>query len=349
MYLPRLIKYPLFSLFFSIFLNSAFSQETPVVVESPYHNEYNPWFKFGTFKRGFRNELLTQTLDSLEAKPRKYWTRTDSLSFARASKKTGNLDLAAYYFDNLDVDYTLEYEFWWDRLVIHFLNREFNSCLYFIREAEPGLVEHSKLWFFKKICEAKLVSLKDDKWYKEKSVLEWEIDSSVLLLDKDGPEFHEKVITPLENLSYVLEKLIRHIYDNDPVIARTCFEMGKILDAYVSSTQAYIIMSIARNYNKWDKEILAGIKEVKAKMIEKKYRIPIFRKFFPRVEYWRFDYEMLKEKISYERNDTVIKTPPVLMKPAEDEEPIFNTQIILIIGLTVVFLSVLIFLKPRKR
>lgn len=329
-------------------LNSV-AQEESQRAESPYRSEYNPWFKFGIFKRGFKNETLKLHLDSLEAKPKKYWTRKDSLTFADVSMKTGNLELSAYYFDQLSVNFETEENIWWNRLVLHFIDREYNSCLSMIREQEPGIVEYSKFWFFKKICDAKLRSLRDEKWYKTESVLSWEVDSVLLELDKDDPVFREKVITPLENLSFVLEKLIRFIYDEDEVIARTCYEMGLIVDAYISPTQAYIAMCLGRNYDKWDKEILQGMKNVKAHIVEKKYRIPIFRKNFPRIEYWRFDYEMLKEKIIYQRGDTLVKTAPVLMKKKEEKKLTINSQLIIVSGVAIIFLLLLLFLKTRKK
>lgn len=350
MYLPRIIRISLFLLFCAVGAADSFSQESAeTVISSPYRNEYNPWFKFGIFKRGYKNEHLTPRLDSLEAKPRKFWTRQDSLDFAEVSKKTGNLELSVYYFDHLKVDYKTEEKFWWERLVLHFLQHEYNSCLAMIRQAEPGLVEYSKLWFFKKICDAKLRSLRDEKWYKKESVLSWPVDSTLFGVDKKSELFREKIITPLENLSFVLELLIRHIYENDEVIARTCLEMGWILRAHVSTTEAFIAMSLGRNYDQWDKEILANIREVKAELFEKHYRIPIFRKNFPRIEAWRFDYELLKEKIIYERGDTAVRTAPMLYKEPEKKGLNFNSQLVILIGLTVIFFSLVLFLRTRKK
>ncbi|MBK8925418.1 MAG: hypothetical protein IPM74_05805 [Crocinitomicaceae bacterium] len=321
----------------------------PEKVDSPYRSEYNPWFKFGTFQRGYKDRNLRPVLDSLEAKPRKLWTRKDSLTFAQVTKQTGNLDLSAYYYDNLNLKYIVDSAYWWDRLVIHYVHHEFNTCLRVIREAEPGLVEHSKLWFLKKMCDANLRKLKDEKWFKKESVLQWKVDSTLINMDKNSPEFREKVIVPLENLSFILELLIRHIYEEDEVIARTCLEMGWIVKAYISPTQAYIAMSLGRNYDNWDKEILKNIKEVKAIIMEKKYRIPIFRKNFPRIEYWRFDYEVLKEQIIYARQDTTPKTPPVLYKEEEKKDPTFNPGLILLVGLSIIFFSTLIFLRTRRK
>lgn len=330
------------------YLHTTWTQsEKPDV--SPYRTEYNPWFKFNTFQRGFRNEPIKLSLDSLEAKPRKWWDRQDSLVFAQMLMKTGNYELSTYYFDNLKVNYVSETDFWWDRLVLHYVQREYNSCLRFINEGKPGLVQFGKVWFFKKICDAKLRSLKDEKWYKTQSVLEWQTDSTLLLLDKESPEFIEKVITPLENLRFVLEKIVRYIHEEDPVIARTCLEMGRIINFYISHTQAYIALSLGRHYNNWDKEILEEIKIVKAQLVQKKYRIPVFRKYFPRIEYWRFDYEVLKEKRIYAKTDTQKRVPPQLIKKSEEKELPINESVILLIGIGLMFVILLLVLKPAKK
>ena len=349
MFLRLLIKSGIFCALIMA-AGTSFGQESQRdLIESPYRNEYNPWFEFNVFKRGYKNEPLAKVLDSLEATPRKYWTRSDSLIFAQTSMKTGNFDLAAYYFDNLKVNYKQEEEFWWDQLILHFLNREYNTCIQVITKAEPGVVEFSKLYFFKKICQAKLRALRDEDWYEEESVLSWEIDSSLMLLDKDDPEFHEKVIEPLENLRFVLEKLIRHIHSDDEVLARTCLEMGWIIEAYISPRQAFIAMSLGRQYDTWDREITENIKRIKAVIIEKKYRIPIFRQYFPRIEHWRFDYQVLKEQIIYERNDTVVRTKPVLRKDIPEKDFMLSPELLIPGGVAVMFLAVLIFLKTRKK
>lgn len=350
MSLQHSIKYLLLLSLSSLFqLNSSGQEVNSGYVDSPYRSEYNPWFTLPVFNRGYENGPLKITLDSLESKPRKYWSRSDSLKFAQTSLKTGNVELAAYYFHNLKVDHETEEEYWWNHLVIHFINREYNTCIQVIRNAQPGVVEHTRLFFFKQICEAKLRSLKDNKWYKTESVLDWEIDSSLMLIDKDGPEFREKVIVPLEKLSFVLQIIVRHIHDNDEVIARTFLEMGLILEAHVSPTQAFVAMSVGRHYAVKDKEILENIKRVKAEIVRKKYRIPVFRKYFPRIEYWRFDYQMLKEKIIYEENDTTTLKKPVLMQEKEEQKIGFPSELILIIGLSIIFICLLLFLKTTKK
>jgi len=327
---------------------SGSAQDTVKYVKSPYRKEYTPHFSFGVFKRGFSNEILKTTLDSLETKPRKEWKRADSLRFAEVSLQTGNLELAEFYFSELKVDYRSEENYWIDRLMIFYLKHDFEGGLKEIQDASPMILEYSKIYFFKKILEAEVKQEKDSKWYKKGHVFQWEVDSSLFDLDKESESFKEKIIKPLRNLEFVLQKIVSFIHEDDAIIASACREMGHIIEGHLSLTQAYIAYSLGRHYNKWDKDLLADLKNVKSKMTEKKYKIPNFRKYFPRIEYWRFDYEMLKEEIIQSKNDTNTYVLPKSMSPKEEPLIKFPHQYIIIGGLAFILLLLAIFLKTKK-
>ncbi len=140
-----------------------------------------------------------------------------------------------------------------------------------------------------------------------------------------------------------------YVHEDDQVIARAFNDLGVVLEKYVSLSQAYIAYSIGRNYNKRDKEILENIRIVKAKLQLKNYKIPNFRKYFPRIDEWRFDYDILKEKIIQEQNDTIQKHPPILRKEEEKELLPFSPEFIFPLGILALFLLILFFLKSRKK
>ena len=344
------IKNLILTLIGSVSLLTSFSQNDSVkYVKSPYRAEYTPHFQFNQFKRGFSNELLKLKLDSLENKQRVEWTRFDSLKFAEVSLQTGNKDLSKFYFQNLKVDFKTEEDYWFDEVMIHYLNEDYSGALEKIKKASPMILEFSKVYFLKKIIEGKIQNKADEKWYKKNLVLNWEIDSSLNELEKDDPQFISSVIDPLRNLEYVLDKIISYEYEDDPVMANTCREMGQIIKAHLSLSQAYIAYCLGRHYNKWDKELLADLKEVKALMNQKKYKIPNFRKYFPRIEYWRFDYQMLKEEILLEQNDSTEYIIPQNMKEKPEDTVKFPHQLIVIGGILIFFLLILLFLKTRKK
>lgn len=334
---------------FSWMAFSANAQEDTVrYVKSPYRKEYTPHFQFGVFKRGFSNEILKTTLDSLELKPRKEWHRADSLRFAEVSLQTGNLELSEFYFKSLKVDYQTEENYWIDRLMIFYLKNDFEGGLDEIQNASPMILEYSKIYFFKKILEAEVKQSEDSKWYKKGHVVQWEVDSTLMDLDKSSDEFENKIIRPLRNLEFVLQRIVAHIHEDDAIIASACREMGHIIEGHLSLTQAYIAYSLGRHYNKWDKELLADLKNVKSKMTNKKYKIPNFRKYFPRIEYWRFDYEMLKEEIMQSKLDTNTYIVPPNMAPKKEPLISFPHQFIIMGGLAFILLILMLVLKPRN-
>lgn len=318
-------------------------------VSSPYKTEYNPWFKLTTYQRGYDSDELKQKLDSLEAKPRRKWSRLDSLNFAQTSLRTGELELSSYYFHHLNVDFDEESEFWWSFMVVNLLNEDYDEGIENLHKNSPGIIEFSKLHFLDRLFIAYRAEKKDPKWHKENSIFKWEVDSTLLQLDKSSPEFEEEVIIPLLNLDEVLKLLIHFIHEDDPILAHACYEMGVILEAYISYTEAYNAYSIARHYNKWDKEIGSALKGAKANLNKKKYKIPIFTRIFPTTKKWRFDYDLLKEKIISERNDTIAKNTPQLLVKQEEKGIGFPTEYTTIGGIFVMFLFVLIFLKTRKK
>lgn len=317
-------------------------------IKSPYRAEYTPHFELGKFKRGFSNDSLKIDLDILESKPRKEWSRKDSLDFAQISLRTGNTALSNYYYEHLNANFKKEKEYWYDQLIIAYLEGEFKKGLAHITKDSPMVLEYSEVYFIRKIFKSKVADQNTEKWYKTNEVLGWELDSSLNELDKRSPEFEEAIIKPLLNLESVLKLIISYVHEEDAIIANTCREMGHIIEFHLSLTQAHIAYSLGRHYNKWDKELLADLKAVKARITEKKYKIPVFRKHFPRIEYWRFDYSVLKEKVMFAKNDTTEYIIPETMQPKPEPLINFPTQFIVIGGILLFFIGVLLFVRTRK-
>lgn len=346
--LQHIKEYIILGLLLLIPLSSFTQRDSVKYIKSPYRTEYTPYFEFGKFKRGFSNDSLKIALDILESKPRKEWSRTDSLNFAQISLRTGNSALSNYYYENLDASFKYESDYWFDQLIISYINGEYARGLGLITRDSPMVLQYSKVYFFRKIFQAKIEEQKTEKWYKSNEVLNWELDSTLNLLDRESPEFETAVIEPLLNLEEVLKLLISYVYEEDAVIANTCREMGHFIEFHLYLTQAHIAFSLGRHYNKWDKELLTDLKAVKAKISEKKYKIPVFRKHFPRIEYWRFDYNVLKEKVMFAKNDTTEYVMPETMQPKPEPMINFPSQFIIIGGILLFFLIVLLFLRTRK-
>lgn len=324
------------------------TSDTTNYITSPYRVQYNPWFEFKRFQRGYDLDSITVILDSLQAKSKRVWHRQDSLAFASASLHANNFDLARHYFEQIKVDQEEDGHYWWDRLLIFILENEYEDALDFIQENNPGILQHSKLFFIQRILVAKVKHAKDPKWYKTHSIFNWEVDSTLSYYE-NKERFTENVVKPLNNCNWVIHFLVRHIHEDDPILSRACYEMGRVLEAYGNWSQAYIAYSLARHYNKRDKEILNQTKEVKAKLLSKMYKVPNFRKYFPRTKKHRLDYEVLKEQIIAARNDTTDKQKPLYLVPVDEFELPFPVELIYVVGIGIIFLMLLLFLRSKKR
>jgi len=320
-------------------------------IKKSYKNEYSPYFKFNTFKRGELKYRLSERLDSLSSKSKRMWNRKDSFNFAQANLLMGNYDLSEHYFNSLDFNPNKHQIENYHHLISHYVYGEYQYGLQKINKIYPKMTKYSKVYFIKKMFEARLKFKTDKNWYKKDSVVfHFDIDSSIKEVKKKSDKFQNKVILPLKNATYVLELFVLYIYENDPVIAIAFNNLGEVLEEYVSLSQAYIAYSIGRQYNKKDKRILENIKQVKAKLTKKHYKIPNFRKYFPKIEKGRFDYEILKEKLFQEQIDTVSKSKPKLLNKKEELIKLpFNKDLIVPIGIAIIFLLLLLFLKTKKQ
>ena len=338
----------LFSLF--TFKAIAKSDSLDYKIESRYKTEYSPHFKFNSFQRGLDAKTLTLRLDELTAKKKSRWTRKDSLSFAKTNLLAGNTDLAEHYFSNLTIDPKKNFNDNIHDLMSIYIAKDFTKGKDKIKRNYPQTIQHSQIFFLKHIFDCQDSIKLNSNWYKTKpKVLNFVIDSNLTKISKTHDRFQNEIIAPLKNANKILEILVMYVHEDDHIISRSFNEMGEVLEKYVSLSQAYIAYSIARNYNKRDKEILQNIKDVKAKLVLKNYKIPNFRKYFPRIEEWRFDYEILKEKIINEKAEKPHTHSPNLRSEKIKAKTSFSPEIIVPIGLLVLFLLILLFLKTRKR
>lgn len=316
------------------------------IIRSPYRKERNKHFEFGVFKRGYSSDSLKLILDKLEQKRKQKWNRSDSLNFAKTTAHAGNYKLAGYYFSYLNPSLKKEKEYWWDYIMVYVMNEKFTTAIEKVDIDVSGIYEFSEIYFLKRILIGKINQQKNNKWHKTNSVLEWNADST---LQEGTTVFQTSIINPIVNLDAVLKRFIHHIHEDDPIISRTCFELGIIMENYFSMSQTYVAMSLARHYNKRDKEILANIKRVKSKLLFQKYKIPNFRKYFPRIEYWRFDYDILKEKVIESKKNKTLQAPVFYGEKKKKIILPFNPDLISVFGIAFIFLITWIFLRSKRK
>ncbi|MFD1552634.1 hypothetical protein DNU06_16625 [Putridiphycobacter roseus] len=312
---------------------------------SKYKKEYNPYFSFGKFERGVNSDILAKKLDRLEKKDKSSWSLQDSMQFAEITLLTNNVKLSQYYLNVLLKNHPKYIQIIHLHLLNAYIQYDFETIDRIIKN---NYVRPKNTFddFFIAILNAQKLK------YLQGSNVEniFDFSQAELKENKKGSVAYQRnIITPLNSAKKVLEYFVMYIHKDDPIIGQCFNEMGLILEEHVSLNQAYIAYSIARIYDKKDKSILENVKRIKAKHVLQNYNTPNFRKYFPRIEYWRFDYEMLKEKIIFEKNDTIQKYIPKIIN--EEKELIhvpFPFDAFIPIGIFFLFLIIIIFTKTKK-
>ncbi len=332
-------------IFFCLFGLLIFSNHTSAQTfqMERYDTEYSPYFKFRFFKRGEKSEIIRQELDKLEQIDKVNWTFDDSLKFAEISLKTGNTELAKYYTDHLSSHNPVNWSLLKLSVIICYTQKDIPRTKQLVDMHFKDARFQSEDYFLKKI----LLSIDPDENADQPILGIW--NEKLTTLRKGSAAYKEKIISPITNARNALEFYVFYIHENDPRLANCFNELGLVLQNKVSLNQAYIAYSIARTYNKKDADILENVKRIKAKHIKRNYNTPNFRKYFPRIEYWRFDYEILKEKIISEKNDTIPKFTPNLVGPTNLIETPFPKDVIIPVGFIILIILILIFTKPERK
>jgi len=339
------IKFSLLFWFSMSLTTYAQTDSSAYKIKHSIRKEYSKYFKFEVFKRGLDNKLITDRLDSLSNKSKESWTKSDSLSFAQTNILAKNFELANHYYSNLSINPILEYNQNIDLLCLGYLSNNYKESIAKIETDYPDIKPYSELYYFKNIFAFQDSTEGKSNWYKSnQSVFIFNIDSNVRVNRKNSTE----IITPIVNASTALKNLVFYINSDDQIISRAFRDIGNTLENHVSLTQAYIAYSIGRNYNKSDDQLIEDLKRIKSKLIKKNYSIPIFRRYFPKTKKGRFNYEILKEKIIKEQNDTIPKYIPNFKSENKGIQIPFSIDFIMPIGFLVIFILLLLFLKTKK-
>ena len=315
-------------------------------VELTLKKEHSKHYHFDVFTRGLDNYNIGNRLDSLTKKSRSNWHKSDSLSFAQTNIMAKNYELANHYYKNISIHPIKEYADNLNDFTLGYITKSHQKTYLKIKNDYPKIEKNSELYFFKKLLKFQDSINDHPNWYKSKqAVFTFNIDSNIWVNKKNKDQY----IPPIKNAEKALNQLVFYIHDNDYVISRAFRDIGVILENHVSLTQAYIAYSIGRNYNKNDNLLIDDLKRIKAKLINKNYSLPIFRKYFPKTKKWRFDYEILKEKIIKEQSDTIVKHIPNFKSDKIKIDLPFAPDLIMPFGFLIIFILLIIFLKTKKK
>lgn len=332
------------TLLLTILFGSLYAQDNQIYER--YRPEPGQTFKFAEFQRGFDPEIVHQDLQQLQQKEKVNWTVEDSILFAKSLLKVGRPLKSAIVFNKIPSPFIRDKETLKFKLMAFEKTQKYGLALSLIEELSIRFPEDKIQWnIWARMIKARTILKNDEKPDFQKNGL---LDLYQLRnVDEDALQRY------LAEVNELLHFQIHFYEDQDKVLAQLCYEFGIILRDRVAYTQAYIALNLARNYDRsLGGDILKTLKEVKAYLNQNRYKIPPFRRYFPKTKKWRFDYEILKEKKLAQSKDTLLeeKEPIQMMQPPEKEKDLLPYNRNLLFGgvFLIMLILVLVFVRSKK-
>ena len=309
-----------------------------------YKTEPGQIFQFDEFQRGFDPEQVRNDLQQLEQKDKSDWNLQDSILFAKSLLKVDRALKSAIVFNKIASPFIRDKETLKFKLMSFEKTQKFGLALSLLEELSIRFPEDEIQW---------------DIWARM-------IKARTSIKNGEDPDFAKNNLIQMSRLNKVKEnqlinylsevnKLLHfqvHFYeDQDKVLAELCYEFGLVLKDRVSYTQAYIALNLARNYDRsLGSDILTALKEVKAHMSQKRYKIPPFRRYFPKIKKSRLDYEILKEKKRATKTDSNLNEPVKMMQPPKKKKDLLPYNRNLLFGgvFLIILILVLLFVRSKK-
>ncbi|SFT50800.1 hypothetical protein SAMN05216474_0960 [Lishizhenia tianjinensis] len=326
-----------------IFTTSLFLLLTlPLLAFEISREQKTPDFKFEPFERNIHiSEDLDAEIRALKDKPQSEWTGQDSLTYGIQLVLLHQYELSLSFILRTHYDTVSNPE----KLHLFqesFLRNEAYDALHKSILFEKGDDFNRVLSYRLDVARAMML-LKQGVWDSNTSKMFPEI-----IRLKREERSKEENIAIAHDLDEALRLFVVHLNrQSNEIVSEAYEEFGDFLLDNFTESNAYIAYSLSRYYYNRNKSVSSKIKEVKSVMDEKHYILPSFRKIFGKIQPGRFNYELLKEK-QIEKDS--VKAPVVELPKKEKNDllPKYNGQLIILIGILIILLGVILFVRTKR-
>jgi hypothetical protein len=308
-----------------------------------YRKEKISQFEFEPFERSFTG--VDESMDSLMEKKGENWGFQDSLQFIINIAKIGNYSRAYNELKTFHL-HDVSNESAAHLTMIYQLNERYDLAERWLQKYEPENKEEQlakKIWLNMIRVRQGIADYKTTLKYEELFTVNDK--RSYTDKEKEGKQFQEDVLYPLDAGEIVLRFHIQYMNEKDALVAKLASQMGDVIHQHFSLTMTYVAYSLAKHYDNTSANA-KKLKNVKSEILEAKYEIIPLRNFFPKQKRSRFSYELIKAK----KEDEKVKRYELPAFEKEQEESIwFSKGFIILTGLLLILLFVIFFIKTNKK
>lgn len=330
-----------------LFAATSFSQTDALL---PRHEE-RPYFRLQTYPQGFDKDSMKMVFNFMDMQQKINWRRKDSLDYFFALVTINAFDdalalkkrIRKFEPRNLEelhlTQYLFSYKRRYDRIE-HWLNFEAEHY----PENKSHIVYRRRIHEVENLILSKNWSFEDSVIFKELIDVKWKN------MAKGSKPYLEELIPLVARLDSALRIETKYEYKSNVSLAIAFLEYGRFLDKYVSTSDAFIALSVARFYDRFNAEIVENYRSIRSKMNEKRFIFPSFREVFPKQSKGFFNINSIKNRRLAADKKTIEqeKNPETLRKAEVKDNALINDKTgfwIIFGGAIILLLFVAIFVK----
>jgi hypothetical protein len=316
----------------------------------PRHEE-RPYFRLQTYPQGFDKDSMKQVFNIMDVQQKIKWNHKDSLDYFFALVATDAFDDALallkriHKFEprNLEELHLTQYLFSY--------KRRYDQIDYWLNyEAEHYPENRSHIVYRRRIHKVEKLMLSKDWSFKDSIIFRELIDLKWKKMVKGSKPYLEELIPLVARIDSALRIETKYEFKSNISLAFSFLEFGLFLDQYVSTSDAFIALSIARFYDRFNPQIIENYRSIRSKMNQKRFIFPSFREVFSKQSRGYFNINSIKKRrlAAKTKNTQREMNPETLRKVEVRDNALINDKIgfwIIFGGLILLLLFVAIFVK----
>jgi hypothetical protein len=318
------------------------------------HNEHRPYHQLQEYPRGYNKDSMLLALDVLLNKPARTWSNTDSLDYLFTLIAIEEFDSALENFNsfrrvnprNMDEFHLIQFMFSYKRV--------FDKAFQWLDREKKEFPESKDIIDIRiRLHKVEEMIIKGT-WHDEDSIMFPMLQEQKWDKIRKGSEDYLSITIPLiRKMDIALRDETKFEFNVNRALAIAFFEFGIFLEKHLSTTDAFIALSIARYYDKFNTQINEKYREVRSLMNKRKFIFPSMREIFPKQNKGIFNIENIKKRRQAEQDSIVQSTrePIGLQLDPNQKKSIISDQfgsLVIFTGLILLLIYVAVFVRTKN-
>lgn len=317
------------------------------------HNEHRPYYQLNEYPRGYNKDSMQIALERILQAPAVSWSKSDSLDYLFTLMAVEDYDTAHEFFKkfkkvnprNQDEFHLIQFMFSYKRI--------FAKAFLWLERERKEFPENEEIISFRwRLHEVEDLVVRG-LWTDDSVVYPILKNSEWKNIKKGSDEYLARTIPLIQDIDQALRNETKFEFNSNRALAISFYEFGIFLEKNLSTTDAFIALSIAKYYDKFNSKINEKYREIRSSMNKKNLIFPSMRELFPKQNKGIFNIENIKKRRKAERDSIIqIDQKPIGLDLEKVEKSQYLdgkiASLLILIGLVLVLVFVAIFVKVKK-